>query len=104
MSDIEEFAKKLNEQEPIDFDSLKEAFDQIFYDNPEGSNPVEAKHVKGLSIRSVGDVDSLVKKLEVAKEAEPKFIQIGKREYHFDSNRSLANLINGIRIGQSTDD
>lgn len=99
MSDIEELAEELNNQEPVDIDKLCEAFDQIFYESPEGTDPVEAKHVKGLTISSPKDVSELVEKLEAAREAHPEFIQIGDQEYLFDSERSLSNLIQGIRIG-----
>lgn len=102
MSDIEEFAEKLNNQNPVDLDSLKEAFDTIFYEPPEGSDPVEAKHVDGLSIQSVGSIEELVNKLETAKEANPKFVQIGDREYLLDSETSLSRLIDGILIGRDS--
>lgn len=99
MSDIEEFANKLNSQNPVDFDTLKEAFDQIFYKDPGGDYPIEAKHVDGLSIKSVGSTKELIGKLRTAKEAKPKFIQIEDREYIFESEGSLSRLIDGIRLG-----
>jgi hypothetical protein len=99
MSDIEEFANELNSQNPVDFESLAEAFDTVFYENPEGTNPVEAKHVSGLTISSPKSVDEIVEKLDVAKEVNPDFVQIGEREYIFDSEDSLSRLIDGIRIG-----
>lgn len=99
MSDLEEFAEELNNQDPVDFESLAEAFDTVFYEEPEGSNPVEAKHVSGLTISSPQSVEEVVEKLDAAREVRPKFIQIGDREYTFDSEKSLSRLIDGIRIG-----
>lgn len=99
MSDIEEFAEKLNNQNPIDLESLAEAFDTVFYQEPEGTDPVEAKHVDGLTISSPQNVEEVVEKLNAAKEVKPRFIQIGDREYTFDSKNSLSRLIDGIRIG-----
>jgi hypothetical protein len=103
MSDIKKFARELNEQDPIDFESLAETFDQIFYKEPKGKNPLEAEHVDGVSIRSVGSTEELIQKLQTAKEAKPSFVQIGDREYIFDSECSLSRLIDGIRLGQRND-
>lgn len=103
MSDIEEFAERLNNQNPVDFDSLKKAFDQIFYEEPEGAAPLEAEHVDGMSIRSVGSTEELIDKLQTAKKAKPSFVQIGEKEYIFDSERSLSRLIDGIRLGTRND-
>lgn len=101
MSDsIEEFARELNNQDPVNFDALAEAFDTIFYQEPQGSRPVEAEHVDGLTINSPESVDELVNKLETAKQANPRFIQIGNREYTFDSKRGVSRLIDGIQIGR----
>lgn len=99
MSDIEEIARELNNQDPVDFDSLAEAFDTVFYQEPEGTNPVEAKHVSGFVIKSPENLQEVVDKLNTAKQADPNFIQIGGREYTFDSEKSLSRLIDGIRIG-----
>ena len=77
---IEELAEKLNNQRPIDIESLAEAFDQVFYTEPEGKDPVEAEHVKGLCIRTTGSVDELIEKLETAKQAKPDFVRINDRE------------------------
>lgn len=99
MSDIEQLAEELNNQNPVDFDQLAEAFDTIFYQEPEGSKPVEAEHVDGMVIGTPSSVGDLVDKLQTAKEANPEFIQIGNREYTFDSKRGVSRLIDGIRIG-----
>lgn len=102
MSDsIEEIARKLNEQDPIDIDSLVKAFDQVFYKTPKGEDPVEAEHVQGVCLNSTGSVEELIEKLEAAKEAHPKFVRIGEREYNCESPGSLSRLIDGIRIGTS---
>jgi len=103
MSDIEEFAKKLNNQRPIDIEALAEAFDKVFYKEPEGKDPVEAEHVNGLWISSTGSVEELIKKLEIAKEAKPDWIRINDSEYNLDSENSFRRLIDGIRIGIAHD-
>ena len=103
MSDIEEFAEKLNNQDPVDFESLKQSFDQIFYKEPEGGRPLEAEHVNGMSIKSVGSTEELIDKLQTAQKAKPRFVQIGDREYILDSELSLSRLIDGIRLGYHND-
>lgn len=99
MSNLEEFAEKLNNQRPIDIEALAEAFDQVFYTEPEGKDPIEAEHVKGLCIRSTGSIEELIEKLETAREAEPDFVRIDDHEYDLDSDTSFRRLIDGIRIG-----
>ena len=103
MSDLEEFAEKLNNQRPIDIDALAEAFDTVFYTEPDGKDPVEAEHVKGLCISSTGSVEELIEKLETAREAKPDFIRIDDNEYNLDSDTSFRRLIDGIRIGTAHD-
>lgn len=103
MSDIEEFANKLNNQNPVDLDSLAEAFDTVFYEEPEGTNPVEAKHVSGFVISSPESTKELVDKLRKAKKANPNHICIGEREYTLDSKNSLSRLIDGILIGSQSE-
>jgi len=99
MSDIEELARKLNRQNPVDIRAITESFDGVFYNQPKGENPVEARHIDGVCISSEGSVEDLLEKLEMARRVEPKFIRIGETEYNFDSPKSLSRLIDGIRIG-----
>ena len=99
MSDIEELARKLNQQNPVDIRAITESFDGVFYNQPKGEDPVEAKHIDGVCISSEGSVEGLLEKLEMAKQVEPKFVRIGNREYTIDSPKSLSRLIDGIRIG-----
>jgi len=99
MSDIEELARKLNRQNPVDIQAIIECFDGVFYNQPKGSGPVEAENIGGVCISSEGSVEDLVEKLEMAKRVKPKFIRIGEREYVVDSPKSLSRLIDGIRIG-----
>lgn len=103
MQDIEALAEKLNSQNPLDIGSLTQIFDRVYYKEPEGSDPVEAKHVNGFTISSPENAKELVQKLRKAKEANPKFIQIGDREYIFDSKTSLSRLIDGIMIGTESE-
>ncbi len=102
MSDsIRELAEELNEQDPVDIESLAEAFDTVFYYPPEGERPVEAEHVDGFTIGSPENVEDLIQKLRKAQETDPSFIQIGEREYMFKSRDSLSRLIDGIKLGQA---
>jgi hypothetical protein len=96
---LKQFAEELNDQRPIDLEKLAEAFDQVFYEEPKGSRPLEDKHIRGFDISSVENVGELVEKLEEAREAKPDFVRIGDKELEFDSNSSLDRLIDGIRIG-----
>lgn len=100
---LEELVETLNEEDPVDIEKLAEAFDQVFYEEPEGDRPVESEHVRGLTVSSPGSVGELLSKLEEARGLHPDFIQIGGREYTFDSSRSLDRMIDGIRLGSGND-
>ena len=100
---LEELVETLNEEDPVDIEKLAEAFDQVFYEEPEGDRPVESEHVRGLTVSSPRSVGELLSKLEEARGLRPDFIQIGGREYTFDSGGSLDRMIDGIRLGSGND-
>lgn len=104
MSDqnLEDFVENLNKENPVDIEKLAEAFDQVFYDDPDGNRPIESEHVRGLTVSSPRSVEDLLAKLEEARGLQPDFVQIGDREYTFDSSRSFNRMIDGIRLGSDS--
>jgi len=100
---LEELVETLNEEDPVDIEKLAEAFDQVFYEEPDGDRPVESEHVRGLTVSSLGSVDELLRKLEEARGLQPDFVQIGGREYTFESDGSFDRMIDGIRLGRGND-
>lgn len=80
----------------MDISHLREEFHTIYYDQPRvGQKEVDKDIIRGGAIKSGSD--GLMKKLDLAVEAEMDFISINGIECIFDSQKSLKKFVKDKR-------